>query len=268
MSGYKDRSRRIARELFWEENDRKSYVCPDCGRTEDEINGKFEVHHKNGEPMDNRPENHVGLCRLCHNLREEKKPSIESIKTLRNSSTQSEKPPRENTDKTDKPDLLMRPRNYTGDWGRLICPCSGQKLGNVEGPSSIIIKERPCCDLLVIHENFPCIAVFDDGGAHTGQPTREEIKIWMIRQWSGWLKNKSVLMAQMPRIAGYTDDGEMKTEYEVCEHNRSDMLLTDIIETSKEWGWDHVEYAAKIAKDSPKPSKAFEADLKANRVLK
>jgi len=83
MSKFKDKSRRIARERYWEENDRSEYTCPDCGRKESEISEWFEVHHKNGEPMDNRPENHVALCPACHNLREDKKPSIEQIRRLR-----------------------------------------------------------------------------------------------------------------------------------------------------------------------------------------
>jgi nucleoside 2-deoxyribosyltransferase len=87
MSGYKDRSRKLARESYWQRHDRDSYECPDCGRTEDEIQGRFEVHHKNGEPLDNRPENRVGLCRLCHNLREDKKPSIEQIRNARDGLT-------------------------------------------------------------------------------------------------------------------------------------------------------------------------------------
>jgi nucleoside 2-deoxyribosyltransferase len=33
--------------------------------------------------MDNRPENRVALCRLCHNLREDKKPCLEDIRHLR-----------------------------------------------------------------------------------------------------------------------------------------------------------------------------------------
>jgi len=81
--GFKDRSRRLARESYWEDHDRDSYECPDCGRSEDEIRGSFEVHHKNGEPLDNRPENRVALCRVCHNLREDKKPSIKEIEYLR-----------------------------------------------------------------------------------------------------------------------------------------------------------------------------------------
>lgn len=83
MSQFKDRSRRLARESYWETHDRDTYECPDCGRGGDEIRGRFEVHHKNGEPLDNRPENRVALCRVCHNLREDKKPSIKEIRHLR-----------------------------------------------------------------------------------------------------------------------------------------------------------------------------------------
>jgi len=82
-SDFKSRSRSIARDAYWERHDRLTYNCPDCGRSEGEIEGSFEVHHKNGHALDNRPENHVALCRLCHNLREGKKPSIAAVKRLR-----------------------------------------------------------------------------------------------------------------------------------------------------------------------------------------
>jgi len=78
-----DKHRKLARENFWKRHDRDEYSCPDCGRKEDEVGGVFEVHHINGEPRDNRPENHVALCRLCHNIREDKKPPMELIKNLR-----------------------------------------------------------------------------------------------------------------------------------------------------------------------------------------
>jgi len=97
-SGLKQRSRRIARDQFWNEHDRKKYECPDCGRTEAEIEQQFnpnewnaaqhnllEVHHKNGKPFDNRPENQIALCRLCHDLRHGNKPSKRAIKALRGS---------------------------------------------------------------------------------------------------------------------------------------------------------------------------------------
>ncbi len=81
--GHKDRSRNLARDRFWEEHDKESYRCPGCGRGIDETDYPVEVHHKNGEPFDNSKENLVGLCRLCHMLREGKKPSVEQIRELR-----------------------------------------------------------------------------------------------------------------------------------------------------------------------------------------
>jgi len=86
--GYKDRSRRLAREQYWENHERSTYKCPDCGRTEDELVRSFEVHHKHGEPMDNRLANLVALCRPCHNLREGKKPTLEEIRNLRSGFTE------------------------------------------------------------------------------------------------------------------------------------------------------------------------------------
>lgn len=71
--------------MFWEKHNRETYECPDCGRQEEELLSTFEVHHKDGQPMDNRPENHVALCRPCLTLREGKKPSIEEIRNLRDS---------------------------------------------------------------------------------------------------------------------------------------------------------------------------------------
>lgn len=91
MSDYKDKSRKIARQSYWEDHDRATYECPDCGRTEDELRHGFEVHHKNGEPMDNRPENRVALCRPCHNLREGKKPSKRDIEQMRDSLKSSDR---------------------------------------------------------------------------------------------------------------------------------------------------------------------------------
>ncbi|WP_164932813.1 nucleoside 2-deoxyribosyltransferase domain-containing protein [Halorubrum amylolyticum] len=84
---WKRKSRKLAREMFWEKHDRETYECPDCGRQEEELLNTFEVHHKDGQPMDNRPENHVALCRPCHNLREGKKPSIGEIRNLRSQSS-------------------------------------------------------------------------------------------------------------------------------------------------------------------------------------
>jgi len=76
-------NREQARRTYWNEHDRESYRCADCQRSRRQIRGRFEVHHKDGNPSNNDLSNLVGLCRLCHNLREEKKPSLNEIKQFR-----------------------------------------------------------------------------------------------------------------------------------------------------------------------------------------
>ena len=44
--------------------DRDSWTCGDCGRK----GARFEVHHQNGNPADNRLANLITLCRNCHQL--------------------------------------------------------------------------------------------------------------------------------------------------------------------------------------------------------
>jgi 5-methylcytosine-specific restriction endonuclease McrA len=92
MTDYTNKSRRLARETYWQVHDRDTYECPDCGRSEGQLQGTFEVHHKNGEPLDNRLENRVALCRACHMLREDKKPSLAAIKQLRDQYTAATEP--------------------------------------------------------------------------------------------------------------------------------------------------------------------------------
>jgi hypothetical protein len=77
-------NRRIARRVYWSEHDRDMYECPDCGRRESELRKAFEVHHIDGNPKNNQLDNLVALCQLCHNIREEKKPSLTEIQELLN----------------------------------------------------------------------------------------------------------------------------------------------------------------------------------------
>jgi hypothetical protein len=69
----------MARRIFWDDRSQEQYNCEDCGRGIDEIHGKFEVHHKDGNPYNNDPENLVGLCKACHAIREDRKPGKNSI---------------------------------------------------------------------------------------------------------------------------------------------------------------------------------------------
>lgn len=83
MSRYDDRSRKLARQRYWNEHNKDTYQCPDCGRRRDEIVGEFQVHHKSGNPHDNRLEKLVGLCGYCHRVREGKKPSLKRLRGIR-----------------------------------------------------------------------------------------------------------------------------------------------------------------------------------------
>lgn len=78
------RHREKARRRYWADHSKGSYTCPDCGRSESELRGGFEVHHSDGRPSNNELDNLVALCRPCHNLREGKKPSLNDIRYLRN----------------------------------------------------------------------------------------------------------------------------------------------------------------------------------------
>jgi len=82
MSSQKKRERTKGRAKFWSEHDKRTYECPDCGRRETQLRTGFEVHHINGDPGDNSIKNLVGLCRPCHNLRENKKPSVTEIELM------------------------------------------------------------------------------------------------------------------------------------------------------------------------------------------
>ena len=78
----KRQQRREARDVFWSDNDKSAYECPDCGRRRPHLRTGFEVHHKDGDTQNNDKENLIALCRSCHNLREGKKPSINEIELM------------------------------------------------------------------------------------------------------------------------------------------------------------------------------------------
>lgn len=51
------------RKRWWEIHDKETYICPDCGRRDDEVD-EWHVHHIGAVPH-----KIVGLCDLCHKER-------------------------------------------------------------------------------------------------------------------------------------------------------------------------------------------------------
>lgn len=264
MSQFKDRSRRIARELYWERHDRGTYECPDCSRTEDELIGALEVHHKNGEPMDNRPENHVALCRPCHNLREGKKPSLDELENMRdqlNTSNGSDS----GLD-SDATDPIMIAEEYTGHKGALVCPGCVEKLGSVRGSSKIWINNRTCCDVGHILPDVPAWVVMDRKGCANSEISPERIKKFLVSRWCQWLKNSGTMEVKPPQITGYDEEGHpiVDNAAKKKEVDITDSYLYEIKMICEEWGWEQVRYAAEKSMEADDSAQAFKRDLDAN----
>lgn len=83
---FKDRSRTLARDAFWDTHDITAYMCPDCGRGYETVT-EFHVHHRDGNALNNHPDNLIGLCVVCHRLREDKKPSLAALRNFRDTLT-------------------------------------------------------------------------------------------------------------------------------------------------------------------------------------
>ena len=263
---WKRKSRKLAREMFWEKHDREAYECPDCGRKEEELLNTFEVHHKDGQPMDNRPENHVALCRPCHNLREAKKPSYEETKNIRDHLNRllTDASAVETPSDSVPTDPIMTPREYTGNYGALVCPGCAEKLGSVHGSSTISIDSRPCCDLTVVMPEVPSLVVIDDEAAADTETSPKRIKEWLVSRWCEYLKHESTIQATEDEIVGFGEDGQPIVSQREKDINHVSVYLADIERLCEEWGWDHVRYAAEKSLETEKPAQVFEHDLDVN----
>lgn len=54
-------ARKTARELYWSAHDESEAVCAACGRDR-----PLDVHHRDGDPLNNHPINLIGVCKPCH----------------------------------------------------------------------------------------------------------------------------------------------------------------------------------------------------------
>lgn len=253
----KDSHRRLARKLFWREHDRDTYRCPDCGRQEDELVKTFEVHHKSGETLDNRPENHVGICRPCHNLREGKKPSIKEIRNIRD---QLKGGP---SDGSNEPSPFSTLREYTGDYGAIVCPGCMTKIGNTWSDAEVSIL----CDCHGVQAEIPTSVVVDDEHASEVEVSDELLKQWILNKWVEYVREHAT--AEMPesRVTGEKENGTPIIETETVEADQTAIHLSDIERVAEEWGWDQVAYEAKRARNDSRPddrADAFVESLEAN----
>jgi len=60
-----DTSRKHAREWYWSRYTYDEYEYPDCGRGIGRVR-RFDVHHLDGDPVNNDPDNLLGICLRCH----------------------------------------------------------------------------------------------------------------------------------------------------------------------------------------------------------
>lgn len=61
-----DRDKREeARRRYWQQRSKRGWRCPGCGRSRSEVE-RVDVHHRDGNPNNNDPDNLVALCKRCH----------------------------------------------------------------------------------------------------------------------------------------------------------------------------------------------------------
>lgn len=55
------KARETARSVYWDEYDRDEHTCWCCGS-----DAPLEVHHRDGDPLNNHLLNLVAVCHSCH----------------------------------------------------------------------------------------------------------------------------------------------------------------------------------------------------------
>ena len=68
------KARDTGRMVFWSAFDREDYACPICGS-----DGPFEVHHRDGDALNNHLVNLIGICHLCHSAEHRRRKRLETL---------------------------------------------------------------------------------------------------------------------------------------------------------------------------------------------
>ena len=58
-------AREKARRRYWQHRSKRGWRCPGCGRSRSQVD-RVDVHHRDGNPNNNDPDNLVALCKRCH----------------------------------------------------------------------------------------------------------------------------------------------------------------------------------------------------------
>lgn len=72
------KARQRHRQWYWREHDKDTHQCPACGAGTESVR-RFEVHHRDGNPLNGNPENLVALCWECHLKQHGAEPTLSSL---------------------------------------------------------------------------------------------------------------------------------------------------------------------------------------------
>lgn len=72
------KARQQHRKRYWRKHDKETYRCPGCGAGIESVR-RFEVHHRDGDPLNGEFENLIALCWECHLDQHGAEPTLSSL---------------------------------------------------------------------------------------------------------------------------------------------------------------------------------------------